>query len=170
MAPYSAEQKTPSIACSASTASLNTCGHFVVREVVEQKGKARTAQVPLCLASRSLPQCKTLCSRRCRKAPRSSKSTLCSSMRGSASAAVEVIKPKVGRQKVETPNGRNLEWSEDRTVETSKGRIIGTGNTESHVTEWSKYGKSYYRMVVETSNGQDTESQNANSEPRRNKR
>ncbi|KFD56441.1 hypothetical protein M514_02545 [Trichuris suis] len=43
--------------------------------------------------------------------------------------SVEVIKPKV-----ETPNGRNVEWSEDRTVETSKGR-----NTGSHVTEWSKY-------------------------------
>ncbi|KFD68083.1 hypothetical protein M514_03420 [Trichuris suis] len=48
--------------------------------------------------------------------------------------AVEVIKPKV-----EIPNGRNLEWSEDRTVETQKGRISETRDTESHVTEWSKY-------------------------------
>ncbi|KFD56692.1 hypothetical protein M513_02368, partial [Trichuris suis] len=41
--------------------------------------------------------------------------------------------------------GRSVEWSEDRTVETSKDGISETRNTESHVTEWSKYRKSYYR-------------------------
>ncbi|KFD66270.1 hypothetical protein M514_09453 [Trichuris suis] len=57
----------------------------------EEKGKARTAQAPLCLASRSLPQCKKLCSRRCRKAPRcsSSKRKECSSKRGTASAGTQ---------------------------------------------------------------------------------
>ncbi|KFD70640.1 hypothetical protein M514_12683 [Trichuris suis] len=52
--------------------------------------------------------------------------------------SVEVTKPKVERQKVETPNGRNVEWSEDRTVQTSKGRISETRNAESHITEWSE--------------------------------
>ncbi|KFD53921.1 hypothetical protein M514_05188, partial [Trichuris suis] len=57
--------------------------------------------------------------------------------------AVEVIKPKVGRQKVETPNGQKTERSERRKVELAKLEIpkvmLPNGrNAESHITERSK--------------------------------
>ncbi|KFD52278.1 hypothetical protein M513_06841 [Trichuris suis] len=80
--------------------------------------------------------------------------------------SVEVIKPKV---EIPKPKHRMVEMSNGQKTERSKGRINETRNTESHVTEWSKYRKSYYRMVG-TSSGQNTESQNANSDPRRDKR
>ncbi|KFD67469.1 hypothetical protein M514_00548 [Trichuris suis] len=87
---------------------------------------------------------------------------------------VEVIKPKVGRQ-VETPNGRNVDGqeTESQKTEQSKRRRVELAKLEIPKVmlpnEWSKYRQSYYRMV-ETSNGQNTESQNVNSEPRRDKR
>ncbi|KFD58322.1 hypothetical protein M513_00548 [Trichuris suis] len=90
------------------------------------------------------------------------------------SGLVEVIKPKVGRQ-VETPNGRNVDGqeTESQKTEQSKRRRVELAKLEIPKVmlpnEWSKYRQSYYRMV-ETSNGQNTESQNVNSEPRRDKR